>query len=392
MIISFGLVFAALFSILLILGGFEIYLRFTGYLEAQPANYPCIKGDPVLNHVFEPNCEGKALASALNTDRDANYKVNKLGLRGELPDLTKSRIVVIGDSYTEGFGLEEGETFARQLSSILGKRFNVLNGGTMGFSPAIYPIYFEKYFSEWKPSFVLLNLDFTDFSDDPYYFQIADFDHDGNPKAFPARDVFPSVMAHFVYSNHLAVLRFIHQEVNQLYQISLRSKVQPIMDKFIETKIGSGAWDAIQSAELDGCDKSLKLVFKNVLRLNEIVKASGGKLAIHMYLPGYKVKEIPFRTQNISFVQKYDLLTRKDYSWACTASEKIWPAVQLLAKQENISAFSTIDFLKAHPRNKEFYFEKDAHWNAEGIKAVLGELMRMGLGKEIEGAIKNAPR
>ena len=61
---------------------FEFYLRESGFLAAQPANYPCVTGDPVLNHVFRKSCDGTASAAVLRTARDVVYHTNELGYRG----------------------------------------------------------------------------------------------------------------------------------------------------------------------------------------------------------------------------------------------------------------------------------------------------------------------
>jgi len=62
-----------------------------------------------------------ATAAALKTEEDVVYKTNSLGLRGREPGSSKLRIVVIGDSYTEGFGLSETEAFPFQPEAALKK-------------------------------------------------------------------------------------------------------------------------------------------------------------------------------------------------------------------------------------------------------------------------------
>jgi hypothetical protein len=109
----------ALFCVVTVALSFEVYLRYSGFLQAQPANYPCVMGDSILNHVFQKNCEGLAMAAALKTEKYVVYKTNSFGLRGREPGASKRRIVVIGDSYTEGFGLSETEAFPFQLEVAL---------------------------------------------------------------------------------------------------------------------------------------------------------------------------------------------------------------------------------------------------------------------------------
>jgi hypothetical protein len=80
---------------------------------------------------------------------DVLYKYNELGTRGTLPDPNDtSTILFIGDSFVEGFGLEEDSTLPARIHQKIGRP--VLNLGTSGhFSPTqmslIYSAFAEKF-------------------------------------------------------------------------------------------------------------------------------------------------------------------------------------------------------------------------------------------------------
>ena len=361
-----------------VLGGFELYLRKAGFLDAQPANYPCVTGDEQLNHLFQKNCQGEAKAKDLKTERDVFYKTNSLGLRGREPGASAKKMVVLGDSYTEGFGLAETETFPAILEKTLAAKglgdVEVLNGGTLGFTTVLYGPYFQRFFASLKPSFVLLNLDFTDFTDDAYFLQIAEYGEDGKPKAFPARDSFPKELLPYVYSNKSALLRFIHQEWNQFHGVQLRERNLALMDKLVAGAPNIPEQD-IERLGLQGCKKPLEMVTKTLGALKQQVEAAGGKFAIHMYPSGYMVKTYPPSPQNISFVQKWDQLTRKDYSWACASSPKLVDAIQGFATRNGIPFFNSFPFVMAHPQKAQLYYDHDAHWNSRGVSEIVGSLV-----------------
>src|SRR5712692_1770548 len=87
--------------------------------------------DPVLHHKFIPGARGRQKT----TEFDAGYVINSLGLRDkeisrEKPAGTR-RILMLGDSFTEGNGVDETETFSSRLQAKLneagfGKRWLVI--------------------------------------------------------------------------------------------------------------------------------------------------------------------------------------------------------------------------------------------------------------------------
>lgn len=373
------IVMAALITLAFVAMTFEVYLRRAGFLEAQPANYPCVAGDPVLNHVFHRGCEGVAAAKALKTEKDVTYKTNSLGYRGPEPKAGLRKLLVLGDSYTEGFGLAEDETFPAQLDRALAaagaKGWQVLNGGTLGYTPALYAKYFDRYFLEERPQLVLLNLDFTDFNDDPYYLQIADYDANGKPATFPGREVFPSWALGQVYSNSSALLRFLHQEVNQWSLVRRRQEIQPMMDMLISGQALVPVAE-LEEAGMGNCAKTVEALGRHVLELKRRVEAVGGRLLLHMYPPGYLVKSYDAVPQSISFVRTWDQKQRKDFSWACATNPKAVDVFRKFAGRNRIPFFDSFPLVMGHSAKESLYFEKDAHWNHRGVTVVTTDLAR----------------
>lgn len=78
--------------------------------------------DPELGYTLRP---GSFRFSA--TEFDTAFEVNRVGLRDDEASLAAPEIVVLGDSFAMGWGVEQAETFADRLEAATGRR--VLNGG-----------------------------------------------------------------------------------------------------------------------------------------------------------------------------------------------------------------------------------------------------------------------
>jgi hypothetical protein len=354
--------------------GMEYYLRKVHYMRAQPGPYPCIRGDQVLNHVFQENCEGIALASALKTFKDVQVRTNSVGLR--MPEIRASaeKVVIIGDSYTEGFGLENTETFASRLEALWNKKnIQVINGGTLGFSPALYTKYYEAKIRQFHPKLVLLNFDFTDITDTVFYSQQAEFIN-GKPNAFPGRDVFPGFVSSFIYGNYSAFLRFLHSEVNAWARSRITQKNTPKLEILVHEGEPLISLERLNEAGLKNCWKPYELTARYLQTLKNTVESDGATFAIHMYVPGTVVKSYSSVKPSLSFWQKYEQLTRKDFTWACGLDERGIPIFRELAAKWKVPFFDTSAVVKSHPQRAKLFFDGDAHWTSEGVKVVTAAL------------------
>lgn len=86
--------------------------------------------------------------------RDVNHAVEKpVGIK---------RIVVIGDSVTEGYGLEEESVFSRWIQSHLGSQFEVITIAAGGLNTPQEVHLFEQEGLRYKPDIVILNFVLND--------------------------------------------------------------------------------------------------------------------------------------------------------------------------------------------------------------------------------------
>lgn len=198
-IFYFKILFVVLgiFSALLIL---EIYTRVTYVKFHVPLE--CFQGDNVLNHSHVP---GKT-CPFVTREWNVIYGINSFGFRDGKRTLEKPantfRILMLGDSFTEGWGVAQDKTFSalleNKLNSMNSGRFEVINMGVASYSPLLEYVQLKNIGLEFKPDLVILNFDHTDFADDWHYESLASYDKNHQPVA--VRAVLPSDIEQFVRS------------------------------------------------------------------------------------------------------------------------------------------------------------------------------------------------
>lgn len=110
------------------------------------------------------------VASSSNLMLHKDYKVmvniNSKGLRDKEYAYEKSkdisRILVLGDSFAWGAGVEDNETFSNVLGDMLGEKFEVLNAGVNGYGNDQELLYLMTEGYKYSPDIVLLVFCFND--------------------------------------------------------------------------------------------------------------------------------------------------------------------------------------------------------------------------------------
>ena len=107
-----------------------------------------------------------------NVEFDYVFETNSQGLRSpELPlekPLGERRLLVLGDSFTEGWGVETEATFCARLDQRLSRsQTRVINGGLAGTSPIQYSRLLSKLGIRYEPDLVLVCLYANDVANTP---------------------------------------------------------------------------------------------------------------------------------------------------------------------------------------------------------------------------------
>jgi lysophospholipase L1-like esterase len=119
--------------------------------------------DPDLFWTLRPNLEAEGEATS--------FRTNSMGLRGRevgSPESRTLRVLLLGDSVTFGYGLEEHATLAAQLRELLldsGLPIDVVNGGIPGYSSHQGLRQAERLVPATRPDVVVVCFGFNDARD-----------------------------------------------------------------------------------------------------------------------------------------------------------------------------------------------------------------------------------
>lgn len=105
----------------------KIYLReLRNVIQVDPA---CSRYDPYVSYTLK---SGSCVFS--NMGEESSYRINSAGLRDDEASLRAPAIIILGDSFSMGWGVEQDETFSELLEQASGKR--VLNAGISSYGTA----------------------------------------------------------------------------------------------------------------------------------------------------------------------------------------------------------------------------------------------------------------
>ena len=121
---------------------------------------------------FYPNREGKVVSE----EYSISVKTNSNGFRQKSPPV--SDIVLLGDSFSEGWGVEESEIFVNFLDK------KIINLGVHGSSPILYAIQMQVYIDRFKPKKILIQLFDNDLDDNEKLERFMIFDEEQNVVGF----------------------------------------------------------------------------------------------------------------------------------------------------------------------------------------------------------------
>lgn len=121
-----------------------------------------------------------------SSEFSVRIRTNRYGLRGPEPAMPKPagrfRILVLGDSFTFGFPVQDEETFCSLLEARLrarGYAVEVVNAGVSSYSPTLHYISLRDAWLAFEPDLVMLWYDLGDLQDDYRYQKNLLYDADG---------------------------------------------------------------------------------------------------------------------------------------------------------------------------------------------------------------------
>ena len=129
-------------------------------------------GHPHFHHRLTPNTTFHFESQEFRVD----IRTNSYGLRGPDPLVPKPpgtvRVLMMGDSFTFGFPVQDHETFSTLVARALSERHepvDIVNGGVSGYSTTLHYISLRDQFLQFDPDLVVLWYDLSDLQEDYWY-------------------------------------------------------------------------------------------------------------------------------------------------------------------------------------------------------------------------------
>lgn len=343
-----------------------------GYLLIKPLSPPLVP-DPYVHHRLVPN------SNAQFTQQDFSYvqRVNNLGLRGADQPIAKPpntiRVVMLGDSFTMGKGVEDSETFSVGVQRILNERLaacgsvlraEVLNAGVDSYAPILSYIQFTRDIAPLRPDLVIHNLDVSDLVQEAAYRRIAKFSATGEPLAVPQREQRHRTLnerARNWVEQHHYLTRLLLYFVNRLFgykDVSLRAVVtQATFETAAHTLVGDTVDRSEQWAGL----------FDSIRRLRSAATGAGADYVLTVYPWGHQVNDREWVPGRFSFVPS-----------DAKVSDASTRRLESFAVSDDIVLLNLFPLFRAYSGSLPLYFSYDNHltpqghrWMAKGIAGFL---------------------
>ena len=326
--------------------------------------------DPVFNHRFVPNSSGYYKASEFNV----HYSINSLGLREREISKRKpqgsKRLLLLGDSFTEGNGVEAKDAFPAQLQALidsmqLPSRWEVINAGEASYSPLLMYLLLKKQLIELEPDLVILNLDLSDFFDDFQYSQLATFDVNGEPLAVRPEPERTRGAWHVELAYRL---KDFLKENTRAYNFFRRHIVPFLAER--PNASGDVRFDKYAMLRDDyafGDGRDLALTFSYIKRIRDLLDARGIVFWLAVYPYAHQISPREWHVGRVfwGFEQNrvYSIEPQKQ--------------IEQLAQKSGIPVVNmTEDFQKRSKVEFPLYFAYDGHFTPAGHSVAARALMR----------------
>lgn len=284
-------------------------------------------------------------------------------------NLKQKRILLIGDSFIEGSGLNYENTFAGLLDDYLGKNYEILNSAVGSYSPSIYYKKTEYYLNQgYKFDQALIFLDVSDIFDELF----IKFNNKGNIMTYEERKNRSTIKKTFYFIGRLLrdntvtfrTLNLISDKTEIIKNyLKLKFKTSKDLNKsffktnrdevmfYRMTHIDRGYW-TYDNKKFSQIKAGLKQSETYLEKLFELLKKNNISSTLIIY---------PWPTQ-ILFGDNYH--------------QNYW---ENFSKKRGIKFLSLYKFFKSE-KTSRFIFDNfiygDVHWNKNGTKIVFENVIK----------------
>jgi lysophospholipase L1-like esterase len=317
------------------------------------------KWSDTLDHVLLPNLDRRAAW----VDTTYRLTTNSLGFKDARPrEVQKSvsgqRLLILGDSFTEGVGIEFSDTFAGFLKARLAADgISVLNGGTFSYAPAMYYRRARQLIEEgYEIDHILVMIDLSDIPNEAASYRL---DKDGNVRARIPQP--KSAKIKILLKENSITIRLLDILTDRMQQQKLVARAEKGSPVLINTELAG--W-TLEPEKIAAAASGLRAAREHMNLLADLIKKQDIGLTIGVY---------PWPDQ----IFYRDLDSIQVRFWRNWARENGAGFINLFPLF--IGESPPLDVIKKN------FIPYDTHWNAAGHKIVgqaLLPLIRKNMGRE----------
>jgi len=321
---------------------------------------------PVYDHVTVPGAQKWGLSDQRFLDGSYTVHINSQRLRSAVETAIKKpdnyyRILVLGDSFTFGVGVEDSQTFCYLLQEYLNKssrdnkvKYEVLNSGVPSYVPLIEYLYLKNEGVKFNPDLVILFLDMSDLIQTQYYLKNAVKDKKGE-----ITRVTPQKPYHFGAVVHL--VRKIKSRFYYLYKpISI---IENIIWKDVEMAFNehdAGLFKFTLSADQAQWKGQWQDIYAHIDLISAFCKKEGINFLVVTYPYGHQVNNYESNKirRHFGIPENY------------TAPPDVFYMLERAFSEKGICVLDLLTVFKEYKGKAPLYFSADIHWTKYGHKLV----------------------
>ncbi len=361
--ISFSLVFTLILL--------EILLRFVWLFPATAKGaYLC--RDAVADHSHYPYGKGRMRTQEF----DVVLTMNNVGMRDDDVAAEKApgtrRLLVLGDSFMEGWGCQRGEIFTDLLESELtreGRTVEVVAAGVASWSPLTELAWLRHRGLALSPDVVLVAVDATDPAGDSFYQHRLVRDEQGRPDHIrPGRRLMDLPQGlHNLLARRSWMYRYIDRWLTKTFPASewdygYWSESDDVWAPLrSETEIPAARYEAYWKPTREALQTMREILDERGIPLLVVMYPAGVETDTEAWEPGRATADFPHGVVPPR---------RFEYLEAATAAD-------------SVPYFSLLETFRSDERPARLFYPYDGHWSPAGHRAaaaaVAGEIRRRGL-------------
>lgn len=336
-----------------------------GALLVTPLS-PMLSPDKIRHHKLVPNTDSRF------EQPDFSYiqHVNNLGIRGRDTSFKKPahrfRVLILGDSFTMGKGVEDDQTFSDLLEGSLNRRkacgdmtFEVLNGGIDSYAPVLSYLQLSEDLAPLEVDLVLLDLDLSDLLQETAYREEAVRDSTGEIIGVPGSEQSMSFIQ--------AIRSWIDQHTFftrlMLFYTNKWLGYRDFSVQGVVTRANPELLKYTLAEDQTNRDEQWTQVFDSIAKIKNLAEKRAAAFALVIYPWGHQVSETEWVPGRYNWISK-----------GAAVSDRYLDTIGQRAKELGVELVDLFPAFRAYKGAMPLYFKYDMHWTAEGHKLVASAL------------------